>query len=130
MNSPPWNGSPVVTSAIAIAGAVILLAVTHRLYGSQTRSTRPTRWAIPRIRIPQTASDYLFWLAGLSITAAALWTIAVGSLTGGSALLVLGGTIILIWAIFRTQRRDSVHWATWFLIVGGFLSMLLPFIRR
>jgi len=72
----------------------------------------------------------LYWTAGEIFAAAAAVTLAQRALTEVSALLALGGTLMLIWALFKSGRDDAARWAVELLIVGSFLSMLVPYIKR
>jgi len=74
--------------------------------------------------------NYLFWLAGTAIAIAALRTILAGVMTYGSAFILLGGTILLIYALFKTGRSDASRVAVSLLIIGEFLAMLTRYIRR
>lgn len=129
--SAEWSAPPgILTPLVAIAGAVILLVFTHRKYGfGLTRGNAGSQRLTPRVATPPGAR-YLFWIAGGIVSLAAAMTIAGGAVTEGSALLLIGGTLILIWALFRSGRSDAARWAVELLIVGSFLSMLAPYIKR
>jgi hypothetical protein len=125
-----WDATPgILTPIVAIAGAIMLLVVTYRLYGRGQRQPASREGQVWSIHAPKTAADYLFWIAGICIASAAIWTLAARVMTGESALLVLIGTVLLVAALFKSGRSDATHWAMWLLLVSGFVIELLPYIR-
>ena len=125
-----WDAPPgVLTPVVAVAGAIILVVVTYRLYGRDQRPPDRAEKRLPSIHALKTAADCLFWIAAIAFLAAGAWTVATRVMTGGSALLVLLGTLLLIAALFKSGRSDATHWATWLLLVSGFVIEMLPYIR-
>jgi hypothetical protein len=126
-----WAAPPgVLTPIVALAGAVVLLGFTYRKYGfGLIRGYYGSERQAPRPATPVSAR-YLYWSAGGTFAAAAAMTLAQGALTEVSALLALAGTLMLIWALFKSGRDDAARWAIELLIVGSFLSMLVPYIKR
>ncbi|HVB86022.1 MAG TPA: hypothetical protein VNK23_05065 [Candidatus Dormibacteraeota bacterium] len=130
-SSVEWSVPPGrLTPIVAFAGAVVLLVFTYRKYGfGLIRGNSGSGRLAPRPATPFSAR-YLYWIAGGVLAVAAAMALAQAALTEVSALLVLGGTLILIWALFKSGRDDAARWAVELLIVGSFLSMLLPYIKR
>jgi hypothetical protein len=73
---------------------------------------------------------HVYWIAGLAIAVAAIRTALAGAMTYGSAFILLGGTLLLIWALFKSGRTDAPRIAVSLLIVGELLAMLTRYIRR
>lgn len=71
----------------------------------------------------------MFWVSGTLIVTAAAWTVAARVMTGGSAVLVLAGTVLQIAGLFKSGRSDATDWAIWLLLVSGFVIELLPYVR-
>jgi hypothetical protein len=54
-------------------------------------------------------ADYLFWIGGIAVAIAAIRTVLAGVITDGAALILLGGSFVLVWGLLRIGRRDIAY---------------------